>query len=388
MPHVFRVSPDWGHELAAKAPALFRDRNLSKRLVHDNDALVKAGRFSTSAGEQVLPRPPATERQRYSEHGVAAGGVLFDVTEVCVANINTLSAALLVGDAAALNFANAFSPGGGYRRGSNAQEEDLCRLLPQLFHSLRACAYPIGPDEVLLTRGLAAVRDPGTYSLCPSMGLVNILTAAMPSRGSGLWPGSEDWYATVRVRMRTVLQAAKASGLPHLVLGAWGCGAFGNPPYPVANLFREQLCSPEFRGAFGKVVFAVIDPKGAQDGNFDTFEKTISEMDETQAEAAPSVAATGTASVTTMAMGKAAGAAKASGVAAGVVVGRWRRSGELAACSGSASSHSPARIEEAPKVGAPGGECAAAASDAEAKAAAGDGGGLRGERREPAAVDQ
>ncbi len=52
-------------------------------------------------------------------------------------------------------------------------------------------------------------------------------------------------------------------------------------PYMLADLFCEQLCSPELRGAFGKVVFAVNDPKGAQDGNFDTFEKTISEMDET-----------------------------------------------------------------------------------------------------------
>ena len=43
-----------------------------------------------------------------------------------------------------------------------AQEEDLCRLLPQLHPALTAAAaaggYPIPPDAALLARGLAAVR--------------------------------------------------------------------------------------------------------------------------------------------------------------------------------------------------------------------------------------
>lgn len=54
---------------------------------------------------------------------------------------------------------------------------------------------------------------------------------------------------------------------------------FGNPPDLVAELFREQLCSSEFRGAFSKVVFAVVDPSG--DGNFGPFEKEIAKMDGT-----------------------------------------------------------------------------------------------------------
>ena len=76
--------------------------------------------------------------------------------------------------------------------------------------------------------------------------------------------------------MRAVLHAAKLSGFPNIVLGAWGCGAFGNPPGLVAELFREQLCSLEFRGSFRQVVFAVVDPK--RDGNFKPFEGEISKM--------------------------------------------------------------------------------------------------------------
>merc|ERR1712083_1157250 len=99
--------------------------------------------------------------------------------------------------------------------------------------------------------------------------------AAMPCGDAGR-PGGDTWNQTVRLRMRSVLHAAKMSGFPNLVLGAWGCGAFGNPPHLVAPLFREQLESPEFRGAFEKIIFAVVDPRG--DGNFKPFLKEIARI--------------------------------------------------------------------------------------------------------------
>jgi len=45
-----------------------------------------------------------------------------------------------------------------------------------------------------------------------------------------------------------------------LVLGAWGCGVFGNDPATVAKLFNEALI--EF-SCFRRVIFAVLDPKMA-----------------------------------------------------------------------------------------------------------------------------
>ena len=43
-----------------------------------------------------------------------------------------------------------------------------------------------------------------------------------------------------------------------LVLGAWGCGVFGNDTEEVAGLFKDALDGP-FRGVFAEVVFAVLD---------------------------------------------------------------------------------------------------------------------------------
>ena len=77
-------------------------------------------------------------------------------------------------------------------------------------------------------------------------------------------------------RIRSVLHAARLAGHPNLVLGAFGCGAFGNPAGPVAAVFRQQLLSPEFRGLFRIVAFAVLDPVGT--GNLKPFRKEMARL--------------------------------------------------------------------------------------------------------------
>ena len=71
------------------------------------------------------------------------------------------------------------------------------------------------------------------------------------------------------------MAAAVAEKHPAVVLGAFGCGAFGNPPADVARLFAEVLASDEFRGALELVVFAIVDPKQADRGNIPTFRRAL-----------------------------------------------------------------------------------------------------------------
>ena len=59
-------------------------------------------------------------------------------------------------------------------------------------------------------------------------------------------------------RIHRVLAIARAHGYRALVLGAWGCGAFGNDPERTARDFRGALTGP-FAGVFSDVVFAVTD---------------------------------------------------------------------------------------------------------------------------------
>ena len=42
-----------------------------------------------------------------------------------------------------------------------------------------------------------------------------------------------------------------------LVLGAFGCGAFHNPPFIVAEAFRQVMISSRYINSFKEVIFAI-----------------------------------------------------------------------------------------------------------------------------------
>jgi hypothetical protein len=250
-----------------------------KGIAEDNARIVKDGGFTLGSGSAAVELGQLPPSVLFDSTKIAAASDkrrFVSSTEFCVANVDTLTAALALGDACALNHANAEIPGGRYTHGGKAQEEDLCRCLPQLWPSLsQSGLYPIPPHACLITRELLACRQPGTYERCEPLGKLSILTAAMPNgvgdkRPKGGWLGSP-WADDVRERIKIVLYAAQASGHANLVIGAWGCGAFGNPTIPVASLFREQLMSDAFRGSFEKVVIAILDPLGT--GNLAPFVK-------------------------------------------------------------------------------------------------------------------
>jgi len=46
-------------------------------------------------------------------------------------------------------------------------------------------------------------------------------------------------------KMRAVMRIASNKGLKHLVLGAWGCGAYGNPVSEIAAAWRRVLLGDE-----------------------------------------------------------------------------------------------------------------------------------------------
>jgi uncharacterized protein (TIGR02452 family) len=62
----------------------------------------------------------------------------------------------------------------------------------------------------------------------------------------------------MRERIDKVLTIAALHGHQALVLGAWGCGAFGNDAEEIADLFRAALTG-RFGDVFARVVFAITD---------------------------------------------------------------------------------------------------------------------------------
>ena len=79
--------------------------------------------------------------------------------------------------------------------------------------------------------------------------------------------------SALRQRAGQVLAIAQAHGHRTLVLGAWGCGAFGNDPVMVAEAFASWLDSPRFQGAFTRVVFAVLNARASDERNLTAFQE-------------------------------------------------------------------------------------------------------------------
>ena len=51
-------------------------------------------------------------------------------------------------------------------------------------------------------------------------------------------------------------------GHDSIVLGAFGCGAYGNPPNHIAQLFKEVITG-DFKGCFSHILFAIYDDVNA-----------------------------------------------------------------------------------------------------------------------------
>ena len=75
-----------------------------------------------------------------------------------------------------------------------------------------------------------------------------------------------------RLTMDKMFSVFAEQEVEHLVLGAWGCGAFQNEPASIAKAFREYILKADSSGSFDNIVFAIPGRKN-KEGNFDIFQK-------------------------------------------------------------------------------------------------------------------
>ncbi|TYB43006.1 TIGR02452 family protein [Actinomadura chibensis] len=169
----------------------------------------------------------------------------------------------------ALNFASAKNPGGGFLKGAHAQEEGLARS-SGLYASLRSAKefYDfhraqgdlLYSDHMIYSPGVPVFRD-DEGRLLDEPYEVAFLTSPAPNRGAIRDDAKAALIRDVlHRRARKLLAVAVANDHRRLVLGAWGCGVFGNDPVEVAEVFADLLRpGREFDGRFEHVVFAVWD---------------------------------------------------------------------------------------------------------------------------------
>ena len=199
-----------------------------------------------------------------------------------------------------LNFASATNPGGGVTKGSSAQEEAICRC-STLYANLkeqkawdsfygphRRQRDPLHNDDCIYTPGVMVFKSDTEYP----RGLpeekwysVNVLTCAAPnlrerpSNGMNSGDGDEavhisreELQVLHEKRMKRVLEIASAKGNEVVILGAFGCGAFRNPPSIVAQAMKTVV--QEYRMKFETIEFAVYcSPR--DDSNYRVFQRVL-----------------------------------------------------------------------------------------------------------------
>lgn len=206
-------------------------------------------------------------------------GSLFE-TIITVSNETTLNAASRLakkfGDdlVLALNFASGKHPGGGFLRGSEAQEESIARasaLYPTLnahfeyYEVNRAYPTEFYTDHMIYSPAVPVFRDDSADFLNEPYNL-SILTAPGVKAGEVRKHQPElvsEITGTMRRRIGYVLHIALQLGYKDLVLGAWGCGVFRNDPNEIAGHFADYLLPGGlFAGQFRRIDFAVLDRQG------------------------------------------------------------------------------------------------------------------------------
>jgi len=184
-----------------------------------------------------------------------------------------------------LNFASARNPGGGFLNGAKAQEEDLCRcsgLYPCLLQCMtyyeenRRQASLLYTDNAIFTPNVPFFKVNGTGELLHKPFFVSVITAPAPNSGPFLKlnpDATEELRCTFVRRWRNVLRIARDQGISRLLLGAWGCGAFGGNPVMASQTAKEAIQGSG--GGFDKIVFAIPTSGRQSITNFKAFRATF-----------------------------------------------------------------------------------------------------------------
>ena len=170
-----------------------------------------------------------------------------------------------------MNFANAHRPGGGFLDGARAQEESLCRCSTlyasissdkskEMYDYNNRMNDPLDSNYMLLSKNVAVFRDFNCNPLPEeAVYIVSVVTVPAPNKnGRACNVKQSEIDECMQDRIEKMLWMAARKGYSNLVLGAWGCGAFGHDARTVAQYFYNAFFEGvEFHEFFDTVCFAI-----------------------------------------------------------------------------------------------------------------------------------
>ena len=267
---------------------MYNNREDRIRIFEDTMKLIKE--------DKELSNAVKTSREKTVLYGEGVLSPLPDCGDsdcrVTVTRARTFEAAMNAGREYAgakicvLNFASATTPGGGVTKGSNAQEESLCRcstLYPvlnsdipwQLFYGKNRQRHnPLHTDDCIYTPDIVICKsdnDSPKRLTEKERVTVDVITCAAPNLrekpgnaynreyGKSVSLSLDELYRLHLKRAKHIMHTAALNNADVLILGAFGCGAFQNDPRTVARAMNDAL--KEYRKYFKAVEFAVYCSK-------------------------------------------------------------------------------------------------------------------------------
>lgn len=254
------------------------------KIAQDTLAAISAGKYTTPNGRVLSIGSAVSKSIKGSvlygpDWSVEIPGSTNQSPNIEVTKESSLEAAYRLKDLdpCLLNFASAKNPGGGFLSGSAAQEESIARSSalyhtlmehPEFYAANKTATTDIGlyQDYAIYSPRVPVIRnDHGLWLEDPYT--VSVLTSPAPNRRAIL-----DKYElsarieglikhTIQTRINQILSIMAAHGHRTIILGAWGCGVFGNDPVVVAGVFKEALKQNPF---FDNITFPIYDREDSE----------------------------------------------------------------------------------------------------------------------------
>lgn len=289
-----------GFVAAMKAKAQAADA-VEEQFAEESEAAEAETAEVASAETEVTAEPAHAEEATETESAPAAEESAPVLPEVTVLDASATQAILDNGrgyaqfcDMAVLDFASFTNPGGGYIQGYLGQEATLCAD-SYLYNVLDKQRKWYGENRrrninCELYRNRALVVPAVRFDRNHVHAYADVIVAAAPNAKRARQEyrvGDDALLDALRDRIRFVLAICDELGREKLVLGAWGCDNNGFDAEAVAELFRKELASGDFK--VKQVFFAV--PSTRWDEDFAKFEHVLANFPERNEESYAQVAA-------------------------------------------------------------------------------------------------
>lgn len=250
-----------------------------KKIAEDTDNYIRNKEFNSQSELIISSLPKNTKHSHETKFKV--------LDESCIKTVIDLKDSGRLG---LMNFASAKNVGGGFLTGANAQEEAIARVSnlsteqEKFFeeyyqYNRKDNFFGLYSNRMIYSNDIEVFKnDDGEY-IKNSTGdkvhpvIVDVMTVPAPNRTvTKKYIGevsNSDVKDALRERIDNTLRAFANRECKHLILGAFGCGVFGNSPTDVAKIFRQRLSkNGEFYNTFETVTFSVIKGKWS---NYDVF---------------------------------------------------------------------------------------------------------------------